>query len=271
MAITTLDGVLAGAQIPQFFFKAASGTVAAGRAFSYWYSSGIPGAATIPTGLTIDGASLTAPVAGQIPYTNPVSPAQNYLARLAAVSGAQGGTVILADRLWHNYAITITSTTPQLITTPVWPSRDQEGSNYGTGVFLGVEVMTTTGSATPTITVSYTSSAGTPGRTGTNVITTGASSVPGTFYQISLQDNDSGVQSVQSITLSASWVSGSIQLVAYRPIAAIMCPAAGVSSALDPLTGGLPLMYDDSVPFVMLLPSSTTSTTVVGSVTFTQG
>lgn len=272
MAITTLDGVIAGAQFPQFFFKSASGTVAAGRAFSYWYKSGIPGAATIPTGSTMAGDPLTAPVSGQIPYTNPTSPEASYLARLAAVSGAQGGTIILADRLWHNYGINMTSTSPQTVNSATWPARDLDQSTDGRGIFIGVEVLTATGAASPTITVSYTNSAGASGRIGTNVIATnGISAVPGTFYQIALEQDDQGVRSIQTITLSASWLSGTAQLVAYRPIAAIMAPAAGVSSALDALTGGMPLVFDNSVPYVMLLPATNTSTPLSGNVTFTHG
>lgn len=270
MAITTLDNALAGAGFPNFFFKSASGTLSPGLAYSYWYADGIPGAAAIPTLLGMDGAALTAPVQGQIPYINPTSPDLNYLGRLAGVAAAQGGTLILADRLWHNYGIDLTDTNPQTVNSVAYPPRDFGGTSAGQGVFFGLEILSATGAASPLITVNYLDTALDP-QVATTTIPTSGSVPAGTFYQFALAGAADGVSEITAITFSTSWLSGSAQLVAYRPIAAIMCPAAGVSSALDPLTGGLPLMFDDSVPFVLFLPSTTTPTPVSGSVTFTQG
>ena len=45
MAITTLDGALAGMKPPQTFAKAPTGTLVAGRPVSLFYLAGMPGAA----------------------------------------------------------------------------------------------------------------------------------------------------------------------------------------------------------------------------------
>jgi hypothetical protein len=268
MAITNLDQVIAGAQIPQFYIKALSGTLVAGRPYSTFYTAGIPGPAVAPTP-GISGAALTS-YAGQLPFTNPAS-GNSYLARFVGISSAQIGTVTLADRLWHNSGITITSTSPQTVNSVAFPARDSSGTVNGAGVVLGVEVSTVTGAGTPTITVSYTNSVGVAGRTGTNIIATNATSAAGTFYPISLQAGDLGVQSVQSVTLSATWTSGVIHLVAYRPLVSVQCPASGSAAAVDALTSGMPRMFNNTVPFVIFLPQTTTTTSIQGSMTVTQG
>lgn len=268
MAITTLDGVIAGCQKPQFFFKALSGTLVAGRPYSPFYTAGVPGAAVAPTP-GISGAALTSYL-GQLPFTNPGS-GTSYLARFVGLSSAQPGQLILADRLWHNSGITITSTTAQTVNSVAFPARDQDGSTDGKGVLLGVEVSTATGTGTPTITVDYTNSAGTASRTGTNIIATNNSSPIGTFYPIGLAAGDVGVRSVQSLTLSATWTSGTIHLVAYRILSVIPLGSGAISTAVDVVTGGMPQMFNNTVPFVMFVPITTSSTSLQGSMTVTQG
>ena len=269
MAITTLDGVIAGCEPPQFFYKALSGTLGAGRPYTPFYAAGIPGAAVAPTpGLS--GVALTTSYSGQIPFTNPVS-GNSYLARFVGLSTAQSGQLILADRLWHNSGITITSTGSQAINSVTFPARDENGTTAGAGVLLGVEVSAATGAGTPTITVTYTNSAGAGSKTGTNIIGTSATSPIGTFYPIGLAAGDTGVQSVQSLQLSATWTSGTIHLVAYRVLSVLQLANTGVSSAVDVVTGGMPVMYNNTVPFLIFVPNATTTTSLQGAMTVTQG
>lgn len=268
MAITTLDGVIAGCEPPQFFFKALSGALTAGRPYTPFYAAGIPGAAATPTpGLS--GAALTT-YAGQLPFANPVS-GNSYLARFVGLSSAQSGQLILADRLWHNSGIDITSSGVQTINSVTFPARDENGTTNGAGILLGVEVSATTGSATPTLTVTYTNSAGSGSKTGTSILTTGTASSIGTFYPIGLAAGDTGVRSIQSFQLGGSWISGTIHLVAYRVLSVIQLGASGISTAVDVVTGGMPQMYDNTVPFLIFVPSGTPSTSLQGSMTVTQG
>lgn len=269
MAITTVDGVIAGFKPPQFIWKENSGTLVAGRTYSALYAAGIPCAAVAPTP-GISGAALTS-YAGQIPFTNPSSGQNSYLARFVCVPTAQGGSINLVDRLWHNSGITITSTSAQTVNSVTFPARDVNGSTNGEGVYLGVEVSAATGAGTPTITVSYTNSDNTSGRTATNIFSTSTTSPIGTFYPLGLQAGDKGVRSIQSITLSATWTSGTIHLVAYRPLVAVQSPAAGVCSPVDALTSGLVRLYDNTVPFFLFVPNTTASTGFTGTMTVTQG
>lgn len=268
MAITTLDGVIAGCQPPQFFFKSLSGTLVAARPFSPFYTAGIPGAAVAPTP-GISGAALTT-YAGQIPFTNPGA-GNSYLARFAAGSTQQAGTLLLCDRLWHNSGITITSTSAQTINSVAFPARDANGSTNGAGILVGVEVSAATGANTPALTLGYTNQDGTSGRTATNAVATVASSAIGTFYPFSLQAGDTGVRSIQTYTQSATWTSGTIHLVAYRVLAAVQAAQAASPGIVDALTGGMPRLFDNTVPFIIYVPNTTTSTALLASMVVTQG
>lgn len=269
MAITTLDGAIAGMQPTQSLLKTSTAPKQAGTWHSLFLQSGSPGAAAPPTP-GINGAALTT-YAGQIPFTNPVS-GNTYLARLSATASSVGGTLMLCDRLWHNSGIAITTTTAQTITSPTFPARDRNGTTNGDDVLVGIEVSAATGNASniTNTTMSYTNSVGTAAKTAT------LSSFPvtanvGTFVPFSLAAGDVGVRSIQSLTLGTSYVSGTIHLVAYRVIASVMVPGTGLGNSVDVLTAGMPRMYDNTVPWLLWLPTSATAVNVFGEMTVTQG
>lgn len=270
MAITTIDEAIAGMRPPVFFSKSVTATLVAGRPASLWPLGGMPGAGSYDT--TLNGVTLSsssALVNGQIPHYDPVS-GNAHLARLTA-GATQAGMLLVLDRLWHNGGYTITSTLAQNSTTPTWPARDADGSTNGNGVLLAVEISAATGAGTPTITVGYTNSSGTASRTGTNIAATVASSAIGAVYFIGLQAGDVGVRSVQSLTLSATWTSGTMNLVAYRVIAALPVPLANGHNEADALTLGLPRLYNGTVPWLVFVPNTTTASIITGTYVETQG
>lgn len=267
MAITSVDLALAGMKPPSYITKALTGTMVGARPFSPFYLAGSPGAAVAPTpGLA--GEALTS-YGGQIPV--PAASGNTHLARFSGVSSAQAGVLLLCDRLWHNSGVTITSTGAQTVNSVAFPARDANGSTNGEQVLIGLEVSAATGAGTPTLTLSYTNQAGTAGKTGTNSVATVATSAVGTFYPIGLAAGDTGVRSIQTYTQSATWTSGKVHLVAYRVLASLELPAAGIPNAVDALTSGMPRMYDGSVPFLLFIPQTTSTTQLSGSVVCTQG
>jgi hypothetical protein len=272
LAITTLAAVNSGLQPKQYFSKNFAGINPQARFCSYWgVAGGRPAAGAFDA--TLNGVALTAPVTGQIPFTNPTA-GNAYLARLQAALGtstvsSSRAMLLICDRLWHNGGFTITSTGAQNITSPTWPARDEDGATSGRGVLLGVEVSAAVGAATPTITVAYTNSGGTASRSGTNIDTTVSASGVTNFYTIGLQAGDVGVRSVQSLTLSASWLSGTINLVAFRVLAVLDSINPNISQAIDAITGGLPRLYNGTVPFLLL--ASAANTTLAGEVQYTWG
>src|SRR5574343_1055169 len=257
MAITTLDGAIAGMKPPEYFAKAVSGTLVAGRPMNLNYLAGVPGAMAAPSSPGIGGVALTS-YAGQIPI--PAASGNTHLARFSGVSSAQGGLLILCDRLWHNNAISVTTTTAQTVNSAAWPARDKNGSTNGVGVYIGLEISAATGAGAATPTISYTDESNNAGSTGSMQVTYAASSATGTFYPFTLAAGDTGVRSIQSCTLGVSMTSGSISLVAYRPLAMIELIAGGVPNAVDALTSGMPRLYDTSVPFLLYIPQTTTTT-----------
>jgi hypothetical protein len=270
MAITTEDGVIAGMQFPRAFAKALSGTLVAGRPFSYWANAGLPGVGAYDN--TLNGvvlSSASAQVNGQIHFSDPGGN-NAYLARLVATV-TQPGLLVLADRIWHNGGYTITSTSAQNSTTPTWPARDNAGSTNGDGILLCLDISAATGAGTPTITIAYTNQAGTGSRSATNLIPTVASSAAGSSYWIGLQAGDTGVRSVQSLTLSATWTSGTMNLVAYRPLAMLEIPGALTPNAIDFLTGGGPRLFAGTVPYLIFIPSTTTTSNAIGQLIYTHG
>ncbi|TXH58376.1 MAG: hypothetical protein E6Q97_02310 [Desulfurellales bacterium] len=267
MAITTVDGAIAGMQPPVEFAKNVTGTLVAGRPHSLFYLAGIPGAATAPSP-GVGGAALTT-YAGQLPWANPSS-GNSYLARLQA-QATIGGSLLLCDRLWHNSGLSVTSNTSQNVNSVAWPARDRNGSTNGDGVFVGLEVSSGLGAGTPTLTLGYTNSAGVDTRSGTNIQATVASSIAGTFYQFGLAAGDVGVRSIQTYTQSATMTTGAHHLVAYRILARLELTSANVPNALDLLTGGFPRLFDNTVPFLLFIPSTTTTSNITGHAIWSQG
>lgn len=267
MAITTFDQAAAGAKSLGLYSKALSGTLVAGRPLNPWYLGGMPGAAAVPAP-GIAGAALTS-YAGQLPI--PAASANTHVHRFSGGSSAQAGMLLLCDRLWHNSGIAVTTTTAQTINSVAWPARDASGSTDGAQVFIGMEVSAATGAGAATPSISYTNSANTAGRTSVTEDAYVATSALGSFYRLGLAAGDVGVRSIQTCTLGVSMTSGSISLVAYRVLAALELTAAGVPSAVDWFTGGAARCYDTTVPFLLFVPQTTTSTMLTGSVIFTQG
>jgi hypothetical protein len=206
--------------------------------------------------------------ANQITFVNALS-GYKYLAALTVTTGVPG-VLLLCDRLWHNggvplmnqyNAITSTLTSPSQI-----PARDINGSNNGVGVLAG------------NVTLGYTNQSGTTGRSATTIITPTVRPRVGTFYPFGLQAGDTGIQKVTSITMPASWsggfdptLTGEAAIVLYRVLAAIDIPMAGVREKMDAVVSGFPRLFDNTVPFLIFIPQTTTSAYLNGSITYTSG
>lgn len=266
MAITTLDDAIAGMQPPRYVVKQASGSLVAGRPHTWWALAGSPGAGSYDT--TLNGAILTGnAVAGQIPRSNPGS-GNAHLARFAAMAG-QAGMLLLCDRLWQNRLAN--STGAQSITSPTWPARDAAGTTNGDGVLLGLEFSTASSAGTPTCAVTYTDESGNGSRTANLLDAISATTAVNSFLRYDLQAGDTGVRSVQSANLSATLTGGVVNLVAYRVLASLELTAPHMPNAIDELTGGMPRIFDGTVPFLIFVPNSTGATNVSGTYIETQG
>lgn len=266
MAITTLDGAIAGLRLPESFIKTTGTMEAAGIFHSLWYAAGRPGAGVAPSS-GINGGAHSSTLSGQIPHTNPVS-GNAHLGRLSVNAGL-GGVLLLCDRLWSNSGLSVTSTTAQAITPATLPARDKNGSTNGEDVLFAIEWSAAGGAGTPTVTLTYTDQDGNTGATGTFVGQ--ATPAQGTFEIFSLAAGDTGVRAPTSFIQSATRTSGTMHLIGFRILAQVEVPGTGLGNAVDALTSGMPRLYDGTVPFLVWLPSATTSTIISGQYIETQG
>jgi hypothetical protein len=268
MAITNLDQLIAGMRPPVDFLKVGTTMEAVGVFHSLFYASGTPGAAAAPSS-GLAGTALTS-YAGQIPFTNPIS-GNSHLARLSA-SATVAGKLVLSDRLWHNSGLAVATLTAQSLSQAAYPARDRDGGTNGNGVMFGIEVSaaTTNVGAIANTTASYTNQAGTAGQTAT-ITSFPATAVAGTFIPFQLAAGDTGHRSIQSITLGTSYGGGAIHVVAYRVLLEIPLLLANVGAAVDAIGAGMPQLYNNSVPFLLWMPTATTAATLTGSLTYAQG
>jgi hypothetical protein len=271
MAITSMDGVIAGGRPPIYYRSTISGGLGEPPWFTPFYLASIPGAAAAPTS-GMSGTALTS-YPGQIPFTNPPVGQSTYLTRFSANPLRSGGGAMLADRLWHSSGINLNTPAVQTVNSVAFPPRDVNQSSDGEGVYIAVEIATTLGSGNAVFELSYTNSAGVAGRLGYTIPGNIGSSQPsGTFCCFSLQSGDSGVRSVQSIRLTAGgYLVGTMGLVAYRPISLITCIPNALSLGVDCLTGAMPELFNDSVPFLVFRPDTNTATEFESLIVFSQG
>ncbi len=248
-------------------FKVGTALEAAGQYYCFAKDSGAPGAWSPGTpginGRNTDGT--TAADLGCITVGNPTSGA--WYVRDFNIAASQVGQFILADVLWVNTGLGVTTTTAQAITQPTLPLRDNSGTSNGYGIGAGILVTTATTNAAVinNITLQYTNSNGVAGRTGT--MSYPATAVAGTFVPFQLAAGDVGVRSIQSITLGTTLGGGAISLIAFNFLGT--CPVTLANVGSIAFQKQLDLRIENGhclLPF--WLASSATATNLTGTVYF---
>ena len=248
-------------------FKVGTIIEAAGQYYCFAKDAGAPGAWSPGTpginGRNTDGT--TAADLGCITVGNPASGA--WYVRDFNIAASQTGQFILADVLWVNTGLVVTTTTAQAITQPTLPLRDNSGSSNGHGIGAGLLVTTATTNAAVinNITLQYTNSNGVAGRTGT--MSYPATAVAGTFVPFQLAAGDVGVRSIQSITLGTTLTAGAISLIAFNFLGT--CPVTIANVGSISFQKQLDLRIENGhclLPF--WLASNTTATNLTGTVYF---
>lgn len=163
---------------------------------------------------------------------------------------------MLVDLLGFYPITTVTTTGAQTLNNTVTLPRYTTGA----GVQAIVVPSTVMGAATPTITLNYTNSAGTASRAtpSTPALPLGntAAAVSSVVYSgtgsgkygpfMPQANGDAGIRSVQSISLSASYVSGVLNLLLVKPLLTLPMTTIGVAAERDLLNQvpSLPKVYD---------------------------
>lgn len=240
--INRLSGGNSGTPQHRFAFldgriqAAAASAPVANRWTSLWrynQSDGANGAA--PTTVAIPDRSTV----GAMPITNPGGGRQQWLLGIEAVL-SQNCTLMLYDRLLHIGNLSGTVTTAQTVggTLTRYTGTESVGNQ------IWVEIYTIIGTTGTTITASYTNQAGTSGRT------TRAASIGATgnreaerMIPLMLQDGDTGVRSVESVTLAGTTgTAGAFGVTIVRPLVEVAVSAS--LGGMRDLIAGLPAVIE---------------------------
>jgi hypothetical protein len=255
------------------FRKSGTAKEAAGIAYVYAKDAGFPGVWS-PGVPGVNGRSTngtTAADAGCMPM--PLSVGTQYLTQIQG-AGTVAGDLSFIDIVWVNTALSTTVVGAQAIVSPAFPARDINATANGTGYCLGL-LFTATGAnaaAVATTTVTYTNSAGTPGRTATlnAVASIPITPVIGTMIPFLLAAGDTGVQSIQSFNVGTSLVTATCaSLIVY-----IQFPGTPGTIANLNYINEIPTPGVHCATGVVLLPmtqcaSTTAATTISGYIIIT--
>lgn len=242
-----------------------------------WYSlmrgGGNPAADTIlgtGTNLAFQALSDAVATASGIPHGGNVGDYKvllNAAAQTAAATTAPC-VLMLVDILGFYPVTTVTTTGAQTLNNTVTLPRYTNGA----GVQAFLTPSTVMGAATPNITLNYTNSAGTAGKATPATLPIGntAAAVTSIVHSgtgtgkygpfIPLAAGDAGIRSVQSINLSASYVSGVLNLVLCKPIMTLPITTLGVTAERDLVNqfASMPRIYDGACLNWLMLAGAAT-------------
>lgn len=254
-----------------FYKVAPAAAEAAGVWQSLWKGVGNPGAGSDPAATpgTVFDSDPTSPVAGSVNFADR-STDQRYLLSFGAVA-TQNCTLMLYDRLAGVSGISTATTGAKTVNSG---ALTRYSSTAATLNEVWLEVTTATTTTAPVVNLSsYTSADGTTAQTGGNVTFPAAATDLHTMIQVPLNASKRGVRSVEAgLTVGTASAAGAVNVLIIRPLARIPLLANSWNevSFLDD-TMGLPRIYDNATLGLALLASTTTATTVWGSINCAYG
>ena len=226
-----INNVIAGKFKKRWFWKFNEVTDQAGVPFMVWREAGIPGAGSAPSTNEAPNSSTT----GAFEVGNPTNPDLSYFSKFGVATSASATTngaamIHLIDVLAWSAGLSGTSTAEQTTNLPT-PSLTRYTGTASAGNRIALVCWTATGTTAANVTVKYTNQAGTANRTTPSIaFFTGIGSYGLTaptadqIQFVPFQQDDTGVRSIESVTLSASTgTAGNFGVMIYRPIAQVMC------------------------------------------------
>lgn len=264
MALSSLDGYLAGAKQRLPLVKTASRTSVALIPFSVFDLAGNPGAGTLAGSSTTNGVKPTSATSGT-PIINPFSGTnKGYLTKVEYYNSVIS-TLHLYDLLFKAGNYTYNSGTTTLSSQPAINDRcpdDGGGAAFGNGNEIWIEVVGAMTSATAwQVQVTYTNQAGTTGRTSiVSAAQAAAALTVGKMFQIALQAGDSGVQKIESVIVTTGGATaGSFNVLIMRRLWSNRITVANSGFIDDILKTGAPEVYDTSALFAIIQADGTST------------
>lgn len=226
----------------------------AGRWYDLWTVT--PPVGVAPT----TAAAPTRTTAGALGQGNPAGGSTKSIVG-GRFNALNPGVYLVVDRLSHQGGLSGTVTTAQ---TTNLPTSALTRYTSGDGVMLGLSIYTAVGTTGTTVSASYTNQSGTAGRTTPLVVFGGTGfREAGRCVLLPLASGDTGVQSVQSVTVTASTVTaGAFGVTLFKPLYAVFVDeVTGVVSACGFVTGktggGVPAIVNDACLSLLYIGAST--------------
>lgn len=248
-------------KVPRVAGVAATAPIA-GRGCSLWEYDGMPAKGAVPTTAAIPDRTTQ----GAIPFTAPTGGRDKHLIG-TSITPLTAGVYLLYDRLFHIGGLSAASTASQPIQgSPATPALTRNTGGAGNIAFY--EIYTVIGTTSTTLTMTYTNQGGTGSRTSTiNIGATNFREVT-RMQRIPLAAGDFGIQSIQSIQLTASTTAaGNFGITIAQPLAWIPVGTLGTMGWRDYTTGlpGIPTINPNACLSLMYIPASATATELFGS------
>lgn len=254
MAITTLDGLIAGAKQRIVMAKTASRTSVAAYGCSVFDIAGNPGAGTLAGTSTTTGVVPTDATAG-CPTINAFGGGNTgYISRVEG-SNIVACRVALYDCLWKGGAYAFNVSTSGNSPTS-YSSRIPGGTDY-TGLELWYEQVTA-GTLVQNVNVNYNNQSGAAKSTGVTAMP--AAMILGRMQQIPLAAGDTGIQGVTGVAGSVA-SAGTFNLLVLRPLTEVRIRVANDSVVQDALATGMPIVFADSALMMIVTADSTATQT----------
>ena len=145
----------------------------------------------------------------------------------------------------------------------------------GVGVQIGLTIYAAIGATGTTVTATYTNESGGSGRVTPLTNLGGASfNTARRFITLPLQSGDTGVQSVQNVTVTATTgTAGNFGVTLYKPLVMLSVPVVSQDfdwDALFSLGANAPEIVDGACLFWMCLPLATASGGIQGELSFAE-
>lgn len=245
----------------------------AGLWYSLFRGGGNPGADTIlgtGTNLAFQALTDTTANATGIQHGGNVTDYKVLLSAAAQTAAATTApcVLMLVDLLGFYPITTVTTTGAQALNNTVTIPRYTDGA----GVEAFITPTTVMGAGTPNITLTYTNSAGTAGKTTPTTLPIGntAAAVTSIVHSgtgsgkygpfMPKAAGDSGIRSVQSINLSATYTSGVLNLVLCKPLITLPITTLGVTAERDLVNqfASMPKIYNGACLAWLMLAGAAT-------------
>jgi hypothetical protein len=206
----------AGKQQDIVFSKTISTSIATAF-YSLWNAPGVPAAGAYTAGPSTVPRVINPTVQGGMNFSNAAVANQRFFTGIGGAVTYGPHTFMLVDRLLDYGAVsTATAVTTTFNTTPVLTRYTD-----GVGVKAFIEVTSALGGVSCVVQINYTNQAGTAGRV-SQAVTMGITAVGGlqsSFMFVPMQGTDTGIRSVESMTISGTVTSGYVTAVLCRPVA----------------------------------------------------